>query len=103
MSLERWWRDLKSLKPREPTTVEIRQLFDVVDRELNDAQRGVSNDNRFNFCYNAAHTLCVIALHAEGYETSRHAPGHHATVKLRSEVIAWLRRSHADLLPADLK
>ena len=74
MSLETW----SSLSPHDPTVAEIQQLFEVVDRDLADAGKGVSPDTRFNLAYNAALQLCTIALHAEGFETRRRSGGHHS-------------------------
>lgn len=51
----------------------------MVDRDLGDAGKDVSADNRFSLAYNAALKLCTIALHAEGYELKPREPGQHLT------------------------
>jgi hypothetical protein len=76
MGLETW----SALNRHRPTRTEIAQLFAVVDRDLEDAGKGVSPDNRFSLAYNAALKLCTIALYAEGHEASRKVAGHHNTV-----------------------
>jgi hypothetical protein len=144
MGLETW----PNLVQRPATIAEIQQLQAVVDRDLGDAEKGVSPDTQFTLAYNAALQLCTIALRAEGYEVVRRTPGHHALVintlpltlgeqhretqvflsfcstkrhqafydqvgvatekdaeelrrtagQLREDVLAWLRRSHPELV-----
>ncbi len=67
-----------SLIPHDPTIAEIQQLFEVVDRNLQDASKDVSPDLRFTVAYGAALQLCTIALYAAGFKTKRGAGGHHA-------------------------
>lgn len=74
MSLETW----SSLNPHDPTVAEIQQLFEVVDRSLEDASKDVSPDLQFTVAYNAALQLCTIALYSEGFETRRRSGGHHS-------------------------
>ena len=78
MSLEIWLSTVKSIVLHQPTVAEMKQLFAVVDRELDDASKDVSADNHFSMAYNAALKLCTIALQAEGYKTA-HGAGHHNT------------------------
>jgi hypothetical protein len=57
---------------------EITQLFAVANRELNDAcAQGLSADGKFMHAYDAALTLCQIALRASGYRVNRKQHGHH--------------------------
>src|SRR5438132_560654 len=76
MSLEQWslngW-----LQQGEATVPEIKALFQVVDRDLADAQAtGLSADGRFQHAYDAALQLCMIALRACGYRVPK-GSGHH--------------------------
>ena len=76
MSLERWRRN-GWLQVAEAKLPEITQLFAVVDREIHDAGvQGVSHDGRFMHAYDAALTLCTIALRASGFQVAK-GSGHH--------------------------
>jgi hypothetical protein len=74
--LENWLRS-GFLVRHEPTVAEIQQLLAVVDRELSDAAvTGLSLDNKFAHACTAALQLCVVALHASGYDVAK-GKGHH--------------------------
>ncbi len=76
MSLQQWLRN-GWLRQDETTVAEIQQLFQVVDRDLGDAQvAGLSADGRFQHAYDAALQLCMIALRASGYRV-RKGQSHH--------------------------
>jgi hypothetical protein len=76
MSLEQWLRN-GWIQPLEPTVAQIRQLLEVVERELSDAEAvGISADGRFEHAYHAALQLCMIALNASGYRVAK-GEGHH--------------------------
>lgn len=76
MSLKQWLQN-GWLQQDETTVAEIQQLFQVVDRDLGDAQAtGLSADGRFQHAYDAALQLCMIALRASGYRV-RKGQGHH--------------------------
>jgi hypothetical protein len=76
MSLEQWWQS-GWLQREETTVAEIHRLFQVVDRELADAQTpGLSVDGRFQHAYDASLQLCMIPLRASGYRV-RKGEGHH--------------------------
>ena len=71
--------DSGRLKLHKATPAEISKLFDVVKRDLADAQvHGLSEDRRFTIAYNAALQSSRAYLAAEGYRTAGH--GHHHTV-----------------------
>jgi len=67
MSLQRWaangW-----LRPHKTSTQEISDLLSIVDRDLIDAEAGISPDWRFGIAYNAALKLAKTIL-----STWRHA------------------------------
>lgn len=67
------------LKRHKATAGELKSLFEVVKRDMADAQvRGLSEDRRFTIAYNAALQAGRAFLAAEGYRTA--GQGHHATV-----------------------
>ena len=70
MSLQQWatngW-----LRPHKTSTQEISDLLSIVDRDLIDAEAGISPDWRFGIAYNAALKLCSILLYASGYRAER--------------------------------
>lgn len=81
MSLEQWaasgW-----LKPYSTSKSELRDLLAAVDRDRKDARKGLSADWTFNIAYNAARTLCTMAVE-----------------ELHHKILAWLRLHHPELLP----
>lgn len=78
MSLQRFL-DSGRLKRHKASAQEIIKLFDVVKRDLADAQvKGLSEDRRFTIAYNAALQAGRALLAAEGYRTA--GQGHHHTV-----------------------
>ncbi len=66
MSLETWLAN-GWLRKHETSKQEIRDLLNIVDRDLNDAGRDLSADWRFGIAYNAVLKLCTVLLHASGY------------------------------------
>jgi len=77
MSLQNWLENNQVIQ-HVPTVAEVRALLGVVDRDLSDAlATGLSDDGRFIHAYDAGLLLCKLALHANGYEVQKRAPGHH--------------------------
>ncbi len=79
MSLEKWveygWLRVESSSPEE-----IRDLFGIVARNLQDAKvDAISDDLRFQAAFGAALTAANAALRASGYRT-RVQTGHHYKV-----------------------
>ena len=60
------WAKAGWLKPHRASRQQVADLFGVVDRDLEDANRGLSADWQFGIAYNAVLKLCTILLHAEG-------------------------------------
>ena len=80
MSLEQWFQSHHVIR-HQATTPQILQLFSIVDRELADAGiAAVSADGRFTHAYNAALTLCRIALLAAGFRASKGAGAHYREI-----------------------
>ena len=67
MSLQQWLEN-SWIRPTEPSREEVANLLDVAGRDIGDASlEGLSPDGRFAHAYNAARSLCEVALHASGY------------------------------------
>ena len=78
MSLQEFL-DSGRLRRHKASAEEIRKLFEVVKRDLADAQvQGLSEDRCFTIAYNAALQASRAYLAAEGYRTA--GQGHHHTV-----------------------
>ena len=70
MSLKKW-AEYGWLRSHTTSTKEIADLFDIVNRDLEDAVGNISTDWRFGIAYNAALKLCTILLYAEGYRPEK--------------------------------
>ena len=78
MSLEDLYKQDR-LKKHKTSSREIKDLLQVIDRDLKDAKiKGLSADRRFAIAYNAALELATITLYCKGYRP--HGLGHHYTV-----------------------
>ena len=66
MSLEQWANN-GWLRPHKTTQREIADLLGIVDRDVKEAERAISDDWKFGIAYNAAWKLCTILLNASGY------------------------------------
>jgi len=96
MSLKQW-ADNGWLKTHRTSREEISHLLDIVERDLNDAQRDISTDWRFGIAYNAALKLCRILLAAEGYRPS-HDSQHYRTLAALSEILGEAKKADAEYL-----
>lgn len=96
MSLKQW-ADNGWLKPHQTSRKEIKNLLDIVDRDMLDAGRAISIDWRFGIAYNAALKLCTILLYAEGYRPSRELQ-HYRTLAVLPEILGEARKGDADYL-----
>ena len=71
MSLADWERN-GWLRAHNTSRQEIRDLLEVVERDLNDSEAGgLSPDWRMNIAYNAALQATTAALAAAGFRASR--------------------------------
>src|SRR5438445_2912030 len=78
MSLQTWLQ-MGHLSEHQATIAEVRSLLGVVERELADADvAGLSDEGRFTHAYDAGLLLCKLALHVNGFELQKRAPGHHS-------------------------
>jgi hypothetical protein len=70
MSLQKWL-EYGWLRPHKTSKKEIFDLFQIIERDLQDAAGNISSDWRFGIAYNAALKLCTILLYAEGYRPEK--------------------------------
>ena len=98
MSLQQWaangW-----LKSHKTCTQEISDLFSIVDRDLLDAETGISPDWRFGIAYNAALKLCMILLYTSGYR-AEHSLQHYRTIHSLPIILGSTREKDAEYLEA---
>ena len=80
MSLKNWLKN-GWLKPHQTSKQEIENLFNIVKRDLEDAQRpDVSADWKFGIAYNAALKLCTILLYIKNYKPEN-SYAHYRTIQ----------------------
>lgn len=79
MSLKQW-ADNGWLKPHKTSAKEINNLLLIVERDLQDAEGGISSDWQFGIAYNAALKLCTILLYASGYKPEKNLQ-HYRTIQ----------------------
>lgn len=98
MSLRNWW-EAGWLQPHKTSPQEIRDLWQIVDRDLKDAASGgISADWQYGIAYNAALKLCTILLYAEGYRPAKGAMAHSRTIGALPHILGPKRQSDADYL-----
>ena len=98
MSLEQWTKN-GWLRPHKASTQETAGLLAIVDRDLKDAEGGVSDDWRFGIAYNAALKLCTILLRASGYRPERNL-AHYRTLTALPLILGDARKDDASYLDA---
>ena len=88
------------VRPHKTSRREIRDLLDIVDRDLRDAEvNAISADWRFGIAYNGALKLCTILLYTQGFRSG--AGSHHMQTIAAMPHIAGLRtQADADYLNA---
>jgi len=70
MSLQSWLEN-GWLRRHKTSSKEIADLLKIIDRDLKDAEGGISADWRFGIAYNAALKLCLILVYAEGFRPEK--------------------------------
>lgn len=98
MSLNDWHR-AGWLKPHRTSPQQITDLFGIVDRDLQDAARGISADWKFGIAYNAALKLSTILLFAEGFRPEK-TLAHYRTIQALPLILGATHRNDADYLDA---
>jgi len=96
MSLKQW-ADNGWLRAHQTSWKEIKNLLDIVDRDMLDAESVISTDWRFGIAYNAALKLCTLLLYAEGYRVSRELQ-HYRTLAALPEILGEAKKADAEYL-----
>jgi hypothetical protein len=96
MSLRDWLNN-GWLRPHKCNREDIQNLFEIVDRDIADAESGISPDWRFGIAYNAALKLCTILLYAEGYRPEKNLQ-HYRTIQAMPLILGNDRKKDADYL-----
>lgn len=97
MSLHEWKKN-GWLKDHYSSPQEIKGLFDIVNRDLVDAQTSaLSDDWRFGIAYNAALKLCSILLVAEGFRPDKNL-AHYRTLLAMPLILGQHKRADAEYL-----
>jgi hypothetical protein len=99
MSLNDWAHN-GWLRAHATSKQEIRQLLQIVDRDLSDArQKGLSADWRFGIAYNAALKLCTVLIFAEGFRPEK-SLAHYRTLQALPLILGPSKVDDADYLNA---
>jgi hypothetical protein len=98
MSLQNWQAN-GWLRHHEPSRQEIQDLLQIVERDLEDAARDLSEDWRFGIAYNAALKLCTVLLHASGFRAERNLQ-HYRTIHALPLILGEEHNDDADYLDA---
>lgn len=88
------WLDNGWLRSHATSREEIENLVGIVERDLQDAQGGISRDWRFGIAYNAAPKLCSVLLYAEGYRPERTLQ-HYRTIQCLPMILGEDRKDDA--------
>lgn len=96
MSLQSWLEN-GWLRHHRTSKKEIADLFRIIERDLQDAEGGISDDWRFGIAYNAALKLCTILLYAEGFRPERTLQ-HYRTIQALPVILGEKRKADADYL-----
>ena len=93
------WLDAGWLQRHNTSPQEMRDLWQIVERDLADAATGgISADWQYGIAYNAALKLCTILLHAEGYNPAKGALAHSRTLNALPHILGTKRQGDADYL-----
>ena len=101
MLLKKWVSE-KRLEVHKTNSDEIRNLFDLVERDIRDAMIvQLSADRRFATVYNAALQLATIALHVGGYRVKGGSAGHHwVTISSIPDIMGRNQKNRSDYFNA---
>ena len=98
MSLSEW-HSAGWLRPHQTTRQQLADLFGIVDRDLEDADCGLSADWKFGISYNAVLKLCTVLLYAEGYRPEK-TLAHYRTLQALPLILGKEWQHDADYLDA---
>lgn len=93
------WVEYGWLRPHKTSRTEIADLLKIIDRDLKDAEGGISDDWRFGIAYNAALKLCLILLYAEGFRPEKTLQ-HYRPIQALPLILGNGRKADADYLDA---
>ena len=93
------WHKAGWLRPHQTSKRQIADLFAIVDRDLEDAARGLSPDWQFGIAYNAVLKLCTVLVYAEGWRPEKNL-AHYRTLQALPLILGESRRDDADYLDA---
>jgi hypothetical protein len=96
MSLQQWLEN-GWLRRHQTSKREIANLLKIIDRDLKDAEGGISEDWRFGIAYNAALKLCTILLYGEGYRPEKNLQ-HYRTLQALPLILGKGRKADAEYL-----
>lgn len=93
------WKANGWLRSHTPSTEEIANLLEIVERDLKDAStaKGLSDDWKFGIAYNAALKLCTILLHSSGYRPEKNL-AHYRTLQSIALILDKDAQNDADYL-----
>jgi hypothetical protein len=74
------WTDKNWIRPHRTSVQEVTDLFGIVKRDLETAQREMVADWQFGIAYNAALKLCTILLYASGCRPGSGQSAHYRTI-----------------------
>lgn len=95
------WFDDNRLQKHVTTKLEIRDLFNLVSRDVKDAQlTQLSEDRRFATAYNAALQLSTIVLHVAGYRVKGGSGHHWVTISFFPEIMGKSQKDRSDYFNA---
>ena len=98
MNLQNWLEN-GWLRKHKTSKKEITDLLKIVDRDLKDAEGGVSDDWRFGIAYNAALKLCLILLLAEGFRPEKTLQ-HYRPIQALPLILGKEKKADAEYLDA---
>jgi uncharacterized protein (UPF0332 family) len=97
MSLADWVKN-GWLRSHKTSKEEIRNLLEIVERDLKDATtKGISDDWKFGIAYNAALKLCTILLHSSGFRPEKNL-AHFRTLQALPLILGNKHNENADYL-----
>jgi hypothetical protein len=80
MSLENLLK-IGKLEEHETDAEQVNRMIESATRSISDArQESISSETRLDAAYRAITQLCMVALWANGFRTSKSTPGHHQTM-----------------------
>jgi hypothetical protein len=93
------WLNAGWLQRHQTSPEEIRDLWMIAARDLQDAASGgISHDWQYGIAYNAALKLCTILLYAEGFKPAKGTLAHFRVLSALPHILGAHRQDDADYL-----